>query len=227
MAEDTTVVDPEEVVDAPKEPEAPSEEVKAEEEVAEVKEEEPVIEEEEELKEEDIPVRKDVAQHIIARQKRTIDRLRSKEVDSEEEVDNSLDPDTQDAVGKLVDRKLSPLIDTLTKRADEDELQGLIAEDASVKKFEKRIKAYMDHPQYKGVPASVIYHHLAFSDASKASTKRKVAADTEAEQMRGGGTTRRGAVRLGNLPTADEISEMNDEEFEALQHKAQTGGFLS
>lgn len=179
----------------------------------------------EEKKEEEIPVRKSVEQHIIARQKRTIEKLRSKE-EPVEEKESLLSDTAQSAVGAEIDRKIAPLVEALTSKYDEDEVKALIADNPEAAAHEKEIKRYMAHPSYKGVPAEVIYHHLAFAKAQKVVEEKRVMADSEAAQMRTAGTSRRGQPRVGKLPTAEEISEMSDEDFEALQHKARTGAFL-
>lgn len=179
----------------------------------------------------DIPVR----DHIIARQVRTIEKLRSKlnkdeSPDDEDTVvdfnDDELTPEASGAVQKEIQRQVAPLIENLAKKSDEDELQGLFGKEPEAKGFEKRIRAYMGHENYQGVPPSVIYHHLAFGSAQSEGAQRQQAADLEAKQMGGAGSSARPGERpTGDLPTADEISNMSEKEFEELEHKARIGGF--
>lgn len=186
----------------------------------------------------EVPVRKSALQHIIARKNRTIDRLRSKDEDEgngddappagdkDDDEDDDLTPQARGAVQKAVAKAIKPVVDTLVSRADEDELKSLIQSDAEAGKYEKRIRAYMADSHYKGVPPSVIYHHLAFEKAAGIGISRKKAADLEADQTRGGGRTNRGkAPSSSGIPTTEDMDSMTDAEFEALQHRVRKGEF--
>jgi len=176
----------------------------------------------------DIPVRSSASQ-IIARQKRTIEKLRSKvsEEDVEEDEDESLTDESLGAVQKEIQRQVAPLIDSLVTRADEEELQDLFTKEPGAKSYEKTIRAYMKHDNYRGVPPSFIYKALSFENAKSTGAREKEAADLEAKQMSGAGSTSRPSERpTGDLPTAEEIEDMSDEEFEKLEHKARTGKFV-
>jgi len=189
-----------------------------------------------------VPVRKSSLQHIIARKNRTIDKLKSKagdDVDTDDEDANdgvgdeddddkeSLTPEARGAVQKEVARAIGPVVKTLVSQADEDELNRVLEEEPGAKNYEKRIRAYMNHPSYKGVPPAVIYHHLAFDDAEGTGARRKKAADHEAGQGKGGGRTPQAKdVSTNGIPSAEELDEMTDEEFEQLQNRARSGEFV-
>ena len=192
----------------------------------------PLKKEEEKSEEEIIPVRKSAGQHIIARQKRTIEKLRSKEEEEEslpsmEEDEDGLTPQAKGAVAREVQRHVEPLLKTIASKVDEDELSELFSREPNAKKYEKRIRVFMEHPNYRGVSPAFIYQGLAFKDAQSTGAKRKKVADTEADQMRGGGTSRRPTIKASNIPSAEEMDEMTDAEFEELQHKTQLGAFIS
>ena len=168
------------------------------------------------------------AQHIIARQRQTIEKLRSETNDEgdDEGDDDKLTPEASKIVSREVRRHVEPLMETLAQRADEEELQGLLVQEPESKQHEKTIRAYMKNPHYKGVPPAVIYHHLAFDAA--AGSKKKDIADLEAKQNRGGGTIRRpieGQLPHG-IPSVEEQEDMTDAQFEELQHKARSGVFV-
>ena len=180
------------------------------------------------------PVRKHIAQHIITRQKSTINKLRSKqdEDDSDDEDDNSdideeLDDDKKASkvIGREVQKHLKPVISALASEADENELKDLFSNDPEAKRYEKRIRAYMQNEHYKGVPPSVIYHHLAFDEAAKTVTDKKNTADIEAKQSKGGGRTRRSTKIKGNIPSSEEIDDMDTGDFKKLQDDAIQGKF--
>mgnify|MGYP001579728338 CR=1 FL=1 len=184
----------------------------------------------------EIPVRKSALQQIIGRKNRQIERLRSKNEDEstggggkdEEDEEDSLTPEARGAVQREVAKALGPVVSSLSSKADEDELQDLLGSDPEAKKYEKRIRAYMGHESYKGVPPSVIYHHLAFDAAAGAGVRRKGAANFDAGQSRGGGRTSRPTdTGTGDVPSVEEQNEMSEAEFEALQHRARSGEFVS
>ena len=191
-------------------------------------EEEEEEEKDEELEEDKIPHRKSALGFIIGRQKETIEKLREKK--KEEEItdeEEELTPEAERAVDKAISKKVDPLLGNLAKQSDEDELQDLFSQEPESEKYEKRIRSYMNNPHYKGVPPSVIFHHLAFAKAETTGAQRKTTADKETELNKGGGRTLRPkAKETGNLPSKEEMEDMTDEEIEALQHKARTGEFL-
>lgn len=194
------------------------------------------VEDGEEGEEPEIPVRRSFAQHIIARKNKTIEKLRSKAAedgdDDEEEIppeesNDGLTPEAQNAVQREVSKAVAPIVKTLVSKADEDELKELYGNEPEAKKFDKRIRAYMNSPHYKGVPSAVIYHHLAFDQAETTGSRRRNSADVEAAHQRGGGRPLRpNAASAGDVPSVDEIEDMSEEEFENLQHKARTGRFV-
>lgn len=181
-----------------------------------------------------IPVRRSVAQHIIARQSKQIEKLRSKVNDddrgkpqSNDDDEDELTPEARSYIGKEFERRLTPVLTTLKSQADEDELQDLLANDPEAKRYEKTIRAYMSHESYDGVPPSVIFHHLDYEARKARRTVKKQAADLEARQMSGAGTTlpHDEDENTTGLPTADDIAEMSEADFESLQNKVRAGKF--
>lgn len=194
---------------------------------------------EEDIENLDIPVRSS-ASHIIARQKRTIEKLRSKESEESDhkapaqeddsgndDDDDDLTPQARKALSKEINRHVRPLIDSLANKADEDELSSLLSNEPEAKAYEKRIKAYMAHPAWKAVPPSAIYHHLAFEKAASVGMKAKDIANREVLQMRGAGASRRPTdINLTGIPTAEEQESMSESEFEKLQQDVRAGKYL-
>lgn len=187
-------------------------------------------------KEPEIPVRRSAASEIIARKNRTIDRLRSKVNEGAEEGDDELPPEgdegneeltpeARSAVSREVDRRISPLVQTLASKIDEDELQDLLRENPDAKLFEKNIRAYMADSHYSGVPAEVVYHHLAYGKTQEERGKRRKAADLEAGQMGSGGSSLREEPPHGGLPSAGDIEDMDEKDFDKLQDDVRRGKF--
>lgn len=180
----------------------------------------------------EIPVRKSALQHIIARKNRQIERMRSKDSEENEEKEDDEDdgelltPEARGTIQKEIARAVDPLIKSFASKADEDELASLLNSEPEAAQYEKRIRAYMKHPNYQGVPPSVIFHHLAFDAAADTGAQRKKIADLEAAQKRGGGrTTRPMAKNTGDVPSIDEQNEMTDAQFEELQARVRSGEF--
>lgn len=167
----------------------------------------------------EVPVRSNAAQ-IIARKNRQIEKLRSREAEGQgDEEDDDSQPITH--------RDLKPIIDNMAQSADESDLKELFSSTPDAKRYEKAIRKYMDHQGWKAVPPVAIYRHLAFENASKIGAKKREVADKEAIENRVVGTSHRPADNAnGNMPSAEDIANMSDEEFEALQQKARTGSFI-
>lgn len=180
----------------------------------------------------EVPVRRSVAQHIITRQKKTIDKLRSKQEDGDDDVltddedDDVVDePDTpsRNSVANEVRKTVAPIVETLRGQIDDTELKELFETEPDAKAMSRQIRKYMAHPEYKGVPPAVIYHHLAFDKAASGAVVRKNVANREANLHRNAGSGRRPKEGSSDLP---DVSDMDDDEFDKLQDKARQGKFL-
>lgn len=182
-----------------------------------------------------VPVRKSVEQHIIARKDKKIKKLESqlKEGDEgyvppdDEDEEDGLTDEARGAVSKEVDKKIAPILKQMISDADENELKSLFATEPEAKKYEKHIRAYMGHDAYKGVAPSVIFHHLAFSNAQATGAKKREVADLEAKQNKGGGRKIAPKGGVGDLPSAEEIADMSEAEFEKMEQDARQGKFVN
>lgn len=220
MAEDKSVQDEEEILDSEDE----GDDLTPDNEVDQDQNQDPEKDQDEDSDENlKIPVRSRES-HIIARQKRTIERLRSKaddDVDNDDfnnDVSDEDDDRSPSAIEREVNRQLDPIRESLLSKADEDDLNGLISKEPDAKKYEKRIRAYMKHDAYKSVAPEVIYNHLAWQEAQAIGAKRKQVADTEANQMRNAGSPLREDPGSGEM-TAEDIDRMSEKEFAAYEEK--------
>lgn len=177
----------------------------------------------------EVPTRKVFdQQNIIARKNKTIKKLRGEDDDSgsdDDESDDDLTPEAKSGVQKQVSKALKPVLDHISKTADETDLKDLYSAEPDAKKFDRAIKTYMKHPAYKGVPPAVIYHHLAFAQAQATGAKKKGIADKQAGKVRGAGNSKKSSGRSGGMPTPEEMNKMSDAELEKLQHDVRTGKF--
>ena len=186
----------------------------------------------------EIPVRRSAASHIIKRKNETIKKLRRKDdVDDDsnkpsdeldEDDDDFEEKQTEGDVAKEVKKQIDPIVKNFASQADEEELKDLLSSEPTSKKYEKRIRAYMKHPSWSQVPPMAIYQHLAFGDAQAIGAHKKKVADTEAGHTKSGGrSVRPRNTKTGNVPSVEELDNMDDEAFEKVQHEARTGKFLS
>ena len=181
-----------------------------------------------------IPIRKSAAQHIIARKNEKIKKLES-QVDKKgedgadtttDDEDDNLSEEASGAIDKRVQKIIAPLVETLVSKADEEEMKDLFSSEPEAKKYEKHIKAYLGHEQYKGVSPTVIYHHLAFNASRALGAKQKATADLEAKQSKGGGRSLALKGGTGDLPSPEDIAGMTDEEFEKMESDARQGKYI-
>ena len=183
----------------------------------------PIEKKDEDTDEPEIPTRAS-AQHIIARKNKQLEKLRSekemrsKKDDEEDYDDDDLTPEARKAMDRRIQSQIDPIVETLTSRVDEDELQSLLKETPEAKGYEKRIRAYMNHPAYKQTPPSFIFKALAFDAAASIGAKKKQVADKEAALNKGAGSPKKLSPGKGVMPSAEEIANMSDADFEKLQH---------
>ena len=182
-----------------------------------------------------VPIRRSAAQHIIARKNKKIEKLESKDKNKdddkgddpeEDEEDGDLTDDARKAIDKGIEKRIAPIKKILVSEADAQELKELFADEPEAKKYEKHIKAYMGHDVYKGVSPEVIYHHLAFNASIALGAKQKKVADKEADLNKNGGRTLAPKGSVGDLPSAEDIAAMSDDEFAEMETKARQGKYL-
>lgn len=181
-----------------------------------------------------IPTRN--ASYVIGRQKKVIEKLRSKSTTEEEEPSSQDDdentetertPKPSNDVAAEVARQLAPVTEKLASDAQEAELAELFVTDPEAKGYQRAIRAFMKHEAWSQVPAAAIYAYLSREHVLAQGAKRKQVADAEAAHTRGTGNSRRPTKQRssGSLPSAEEIEEMTDDEIEELAQKVQTGKF--
>lgn len=173
-----------------------------------------------------IPTRTNL-QHIVARKDKKIKKLEKKIEEGDEEDDETeLSNKAESIIDERIVKTLEPILGKLASDSDERELQNLIAGDSEAKKYERHIRAYMSHEAYKNVAPSVIYHHLAFTNALAIGAKKKEVADLEANQQKGGGRDLKPkGTGVGNLPSPEEIAEMSDAEIQKMQDDVMEGKY--
>jgi len=189
---------------------------------------ETVEEEQEEQEVEDdnveVPVRDNASNKAFAAQRVAL-REKDDRIRELEEREEGKEEVVEEPSG--INTRVAALEDALSANTDENDLQGLMRQEPDAKGYETKIRQYMKHDSYQGVPPSVIYHHLAFEKAESKGAQERQVADLEAEQMGGAGSSARPAEQsAGGFPTPEELDNMSEAEFEAVELKARRGGFL-
>lgn len=176
------------------EAESVEEEVETEEEVEAEEAQEEVIEAPEK-EEKEIPVRSN-ASYIIERKNKKIEKL-------QEQVEKEADP---------VMERLERIEKLQLEQADDRDLSALFEEEPDARKYEKEIKAYMEHEAYSQVPPSEIYKMVSYNDFQSKKDSKREAADLEAAQTKSAGSSVRGK-QAKDKKTAENIKNMTDAEF--------------
>lgn len=179
----------------------------------------------------EIPIRNSNLQHILARKNEKIKKLESRidddgyDAPSDDGDDSNLTPEADKAIETKLQNALKPLLGKMASDADEAEFQALIKDEPEAAKYANHIKAYMAHEAYKGVPPVFIYRSLAFDSAKAMGAKKRAVADKEANLNKGGG---RGVVEKGSidgLPTAQDIANMSEKDFEEMENRVRNGQY--
>lgn len=185
-------------------------------------------EEEGEGEEDELPSAR--ASFIIGRQKQTIEKLRSKKEDKDEELDDLGDPDDDDtspagikrAIAQGISEALAPVTGALAAKADDNEIADLYEQEPLAKAFDKRIRAVMKMPGWEAVPVVAIYHHLSHKSAQKEGARKGKSADREAAHLRGTGHQRQ-AGKTSIKPsewTKEDVDNMSDDDIRRIGEQA-------
>ena len=213
----------EEKTDVPEDEDIEEEEEKEEEEETEEEPEEKKEEEEKEEKEVEIgepEPRRSAKDFIIQRKDKKIKKLEKEKEEGEDEFT----PEGKGFLRREVESSVKPILDTVRKSADSQELQEVLNKYPEAKKMEKDIKKWMEHPAYSGASIEMIFLGLAakkFGIGTGADQKKKEA-DDKAKKGKIGGHGRRAKGLEGDIP---DVRKMSDKDFDDLTFKVKTGQF--
>ena len=168
-------------------------------------------EEEEIVEEEPIP-RKSAKDYIIERKNKKIEKLQQEQQRYQDEENNYLDENSKTAIQKEVEDKIDPILQTVKKQADEQELQSVFSKYPDAEKMEKRIRKYMEHPAYASASVEMIY--LALKAKQMLLQKKRDEANIDADKNKTGGRSLRKLAK--NKDDIPDVSNMSDEEFDDL-----------
>ena len=175
------------------------------------------------------PVRRSAESYIIERKNKKIEKLSKKDEDEEEideEEDENLTPSGKKAISRAIEEQVGPIKTALKRETDEKELQGVLSKyGENAKPLETKLRKYMDHPAYAGVPVEQIFLGLAakkYGLALPDKEKEKEEADEAAGGSKIPGGSKRKKESTGKIP---DVSKMSDAEVDRLADQVKTGQF--
>ena len=174
--------------------------------------EEPAKEETTEVKTEEKPVEKTTEEEKVEDLE---PEVRKKDVEKEENKGDDeveIDPEDEKSIGKVVDKKLKPVNDTLKEIArmkDEREVDSYIQDNPDFKKYRGSILKHISHPAYSNIPVANIAAMVASRDLMKIGAKKEREAAAKAKETQNNTTT----VRKSTGPV--DWSKVSKAEFEA------------
>ena len=104
------------------------------------------------------------------------------------------------------------------KDSSENLLRSFIDEYPDYKKYEGRIRKYMNDPNYQNIPIGFIADGIAGRDLEAEGARKQKEADEEAEETKTGGSSKRG------IPKKKGVWDMTKEEFQAHQDEVRNKG---
>lgn len=157
--------------------------------------------------------RKSAKDWIIQRKEEKIKKLQSQQDENEEENIDSAD---EELISKVIQRKLSPVIEPLLDKAinaeDDSEINSFIKDNPDFEQYKDKVRKYIIHPSRRHLPVEAIFFEVAGKDLLKLGADRQRKADEEANNNSTGGDTSRNMGSRG-------VWEMTPEEFEAEKEK--------
>ena len=157
--------------------------------------------------------RKSAKDWIIQRKEEKIKKLQNQKDEIEEEVIDSHD---EELISKVIQKKLSPVIEPLLDKAinaeDETEIASFLKDNPDFEPYKDKVRKYIVHPSRRHLPVEALFFEVAGKDLLKLGADRQRKADEEANNNSTGGDTSR---NIGSKSAWD----MTPEEFEAKKEE--------
>lgn len=134
------------------------------------------------------------------------------EDESEEDLEEEISPTDEKFITKIVDKRLSPLANTLTSTRIETELQNIFANNPEYKTYEARIRRFVTHQNRielikQGLPVKTVVIEALEPYLQKIGAEKSRLADEKANRSRvEGGSS---VPQEGTLPDVSKMSSMD------------------
>ncbi|MCR4306300.1 MAG: hypothetical protein NUV73_04430 [Candidatus Daviesbacteria bacterium] len=108
-----------------------------------------------------------------------------------EDDDDEVLPEDEEAINKVVSKRLTPVENQVKQQQDVNDINNLIASKPEYAPYREQILAYAKHDAYKQIPIHNIASIVAAKDQQKIGARKEREAQRQAAATKGGGTTSR------------------------------------
>ncbi len=125
--------------------------------------------------------------------------------EDENKDDDEVDPEDEKTIGKIVNKTVAPLQDQLFKSTVESELNNIYAQNPDWKKFDVKIRRFVNHPSRaglikQGLPVKTVVLEAIEPHLAAVNAKKSQEADAKANAAKDGGNQNRPVETQGKLP---------------------------
>jgi hypothetical protein len=152
---------------------------------------------------------------ILERKNNKIAKLADKANKGNNDKDDDgdeIDPEDENLIAKVVDRKLKPLIDKQIAEEDENEINSFLKVNPEFEKYAGKVRKFAQHELRKNIPIESLFYEVAGKDLMKIGAEKERKATKEAKDTTAGGGNNR-----NNAGGSKDIWSMTPEEFTAEQ----------
>jgi hypothetical protein len=154
--------------------------------------------------------------YIIQRKKKQSEKQGKKEggEGDESDEDNEVAPEDKEAIVKVVAKEFAPIFNKTVEAEDNKEIQDFLTENPDFKRYESKVRRFMQHPSRRQLPIKSIFYEVAGDELLRIGAERSKAADQKAKDSQTGGGSNRSGEEGGKTNL-----ELTPEEFEAKKEK--------
>ncbi len=134
--------------------------------------------------------------------------------DNETDNDDEVAPEDEALINKVVAKKFAPIFEKTLEAEDNKEIQDFVNENPDFKKYESKVRRFMQHPSRRQLPIKSIFYEVAGDELLRIGAERSKAADDKAKNSQTGG----GSNRTGDEGGKTNL-ELTPDEFEAKKER--------
>jgi hypothetical protein len=109
----------------------------------------------------------------------------------DDDKDDDIDPEDKARINRQIDKRLTPLQETIQKQNDEIEVNGYLQANPEYSKYKPVIMKYVGHQAYRNIPIKNIVAIVAANDMQKIGAQKERAAQKKVAETKGGGSQQR------------------------------------
>ena len=156
--------------------------------------------------------------YIIQRKQKKIEKLEGADKDGGEDGDDTILPEDEAIIDKVVSKRIAPLIKQTLDVADNSDIKDFLKENPEFKPFEAKARRWIKDPSRQHLPISTVFYEAAgYKNILKIGADRKTKADKEADDTKTGGGSSR------TPEGGPSVLDISTEDFEKRQEKVRRG----